>query len=105
MIAALRPLYVNPKYGWKKPIRPESRPIRWWFSDKNQPISLRFESPNTFDREAFIGVSTSNSDAPDEGLPAFNAFVDALESVFETFQVGGKVTINYTTHLILGQMD
>ena len=84
--------------------RPQNRPYQWWFAQENELIPLQFSNPHVFDREGFIGLMLSKSPSPDESRHAFSAYVDALQSVFEKFQINGRVTINYTTHLYLGKI-
>ena len=88
--------------GWQRSNAPKSRPCEWWFGENGQFLYLQFLNPRPFDLKGLIGLELSNSHAPDESHPAHPAFVDALHSVFENFQAGDTITINFTTHLYLG---
>jgi SAM-dependent methyltransferase len=91
--------------GWQRSSAPKGYPYEWWFGENGQFLYLQFPSPRTFDLENLIGLELSNSHAPDESHPAQPAFVDALHSVFESFQDGGTITINFMTHLYLGLIN
>ena len=88
--------------GWQRSNAPKGPLYEWWFGEDGRFLYLQFPNPRTFDLENLIGLELSNSHAPDESHPAHPAFVDALHSVFESFQDGGTITMNFTTHLYVG---
>ncbi len=96
---------VTADNGWtpEEYLNHQIRPFEWWFDEK-ELIHLQFPNPHTFDQEGLIGLQLSNSHAPDESHPKFSTYVLALEKVFDKFQTESKVTLDFTTHLYLGQI-
>jgi SAM-dependent methyltransferase len=65
------------------------------------------ELPNVqeFDFEGLSGRLRSSSYAPEEAHPDYAPMMDALEKLFASNQVRGRVRMTYTTQIYFGQLE
>jgi SAM-dependent methyltransferase len=82
---------------------PEARAMQSFFGD------CKFQSrelPNLqeFDFEGLSGRLRSSSYAPQEGHANYAPMMDALEKLFASNQVHGRVRMTYTTQIYFGQL-
>ncbi len=68
---------------------------------------LTRELPNfqIFDREGLRGRLRSSSYAPSEGHPNFAPMIAALDNLFDAHQQDGKVRMEFSTWIYLGQLN
>lgn len=63
-----------------------------------------FESQQVFDLEGLTGRLLSSSYTPEPGHPNHQPMLEALRAVFDRYQVGGKVTLDYATTMYFGHL-
>jgi SAM-dependent methyltransferase len=63
-----------------------------------------FRNGQTLDYEALLGRLLSSSYAPQPGEPKYLPMEAALRRLFERFQAGGTVSLNYETRVYLGRL-
>ena len=63
-----------------------------------------FESQQVFDLEGLTGRLLSSSYAPEPGHPNHRPMLEALRAVFDRYQAGGKVTMDYATTMYFGHL-
>ncbi|MGO9245285.1 MAG: class I SAM-dependent methyltransferase [Verrucomicrobiia bacterium] len=63
-----------------------------------------FESQQVFELEALTGRLLSSSYAPEPGHPNHQPMLKAVRVVFDRYQVGGKVTMDYATTMYFGDL-
>ena len=69
-----------------------------------QPVTVRkFENRQVFDFEGLRGRLLSSSYTPEAGHPNYRPMLDALRTIFEQHNVGGKVAFDYVTLVYFGQ--
>jgi len=71
----------------------------------HQQFELRtFENFQVFDRSGLKGRVLSSSYIPAENQPGYDSMVEALNLLFDKFQVSSKVTIEYETKMFFGRL-
>ncbi len=91
-------------YARVKDSYPQSEDMRAFFGHE---IFLTREIPNSqiFDREGLRGRLRSSSYAPAEGHPNFAPMIAALDNLFAAHQRDGKVRMEFSTWIYLGQLN
>lgn len=74
------------------------------FYDPGQIRLANFSNVQTFDFEGLLGRMLSSSYVPNAGQPGHREMLKALQELFNTHQVEGKVHIEYVTSLHYGQL-
>jgi SAM-dependent methyltransferase len=67
--------------------------------------SASFPNDQTFDFDGLKGRLLSSSYAPEPGDPRHVPMLEALESLFQTYQTHGKVTFDYDTTVFYGRLS
>ena len=57
-----------------------------------------------FDRSGLKGRVLSSSYIPAENQPGYDAMMEALNLLFDKYQVNGKVTFEYETKMFFGRV-
>jgi SAM-dependent methyltransferase len=91
-------------YTQVKAAYPETHDMENFFGEGN---FQRSELPNRqeFDFDGLAGRLRSSSYAPKEGHADYAPMVAALRELFEANQDGGRVRMNYTTEIYVGQLE
>ncbi|MDD5946618.1 MAG: class I SAM-dependent methyltransferase [Oscillospiraceae bacterium] len=71
-----------------------------YFSELTQ---IRFLNRMEMDCEQYIGCEMSRSYAPKKGTPVYEAMENDLVLLFQKYEQGGKVSIEYETECFLGK--
>jgi ubiquinone/menaquinone biosynthesis C-methylase UbiE len=66
---------------------------------------LKFENVQAFDFEGLCGRMLSSSYVPNANQPGCQEMLSALRDLFDSYQVEGKVNIEYKTVLYFGQLS
>jgi SAM-dependent methyltransferase len=91
-------------YTKVKDAYPEAQDMERFFGQGN---FRRHELPNfqEFDFDGLAGRLRSSSYAPKEGQANYAPMMTALRELFDASQESGRVRMNYTTQIYLGQLD
>jgi SAM-dependent methyltransferase len=91
-------------YTRVKDAYPQTHGMRAFFGEGNFQVH---ELPNSqeFDFAGFSGRLRSSSYAPQEGHPHFAPMMQELRRIFDQHQEHGRVCMDYTTRVFLGQLD
>jgi ubiquinone/menaquinone biosynthesis C-methylase UbiE len=73
------------------------------FFAPNDVALVSFQNFQDLDREGFKGRLLSSSYVPIVGQPGHEEIVEAAEKIFDKYEHGGKVTVEYETKLYLGR--
>jgi SAM-dependent methyltransferase len=97
----------RPDLGWHPDpgsTRPAAQPAGYYFA--GEPV-LECAYPRVWqqDWETTFGALCSDSHAPLEDHPLFEANQAALKEVFDRHAVNGKLEMRFTTRLVLGKME
>jgi ubiquinone/menaquinone biosynthesis C-methylase UbiE len=77
--------------------------LRAWYAP-GQLNRQTFDNPQVVDYEGLRGRVLSSSAAPTPDQPQYSAMLEELEAVFQTYQVHGKVNIEYECQMYYGQL-
>lgn len=81
----------------------EDEQIADFFAPRRMTLQT-FENVQTFDFEGLEGRALSSSYSPAPGHPMHEPFIERLRELFETHQVDGTVTMDYTTRVYTGKL-
>jgi hypothetical protein len=71
-----------------------------------QLVELRiFANEQVFDFEGLQGRLLSSSYMPARGEEGYDAMIADLRSLFDRYQVGGRITIHYDTKVYVGSLS
>ena len=68
-------------------------------------LDVEFDNRQSFDFEGLAGRLLSSSYAPAAGHPSHEPMIEALQSIYDTHQVDGLVTLEYDTRVYLGRLS
>lgn len=66
---------------------------------------LTFENPLYFDRTRFISRSLSSSYSLKEGMPGYEGYLEALNTVFDKYARNGVLTMEHQTNAYIGTLS
>jgi SAM-dependent methyltransferase len=76
--------------------------IRTFFAPGEVQLQT-FPNEQILDREGFLGRLLSSSYVPNLGQPGHSEIMQEAGKIFETYNVGGKITFEYETKVYLGR--
>ena len=89
---------------WLKPEQAEQKLISPLFRSGAYRVKT-FENHSVYDCEGLKGRVLSSGGAPEAGSPRFREMIEALETLFWTYQMEGTITIEQETRVYYGQLS
>ena len=99
LLKAMAPDYQNVNHR-----RVAAEDIRTFFAPGEVELRI-FENNQILDLDGFLGRLISSSYVPSLGQPGHREIVEAATRIYETYQVGGKITFEYETKVYLGRFN
>jgi SAM-dependent methyltransferase len=100
LLQQTRPVYawrLNPERADQELLSPFFRPVGYNMKT--------FENPLVCDFEGLKGRVLSGGSAPSTEHPRYTEMLEALEAIFQVYQVNGTVTIEQETRVCYGQLS
>lgn len=96
---------TNAVYRWRLDPGQLSQELIAPFFGSDRFAMQTFENPQRYDAEGLKRRVLSAGSAPQPHHPRYVEMLEALQAIFQRYQVKGSVTINYETQLWYGQLS